>query len=364
MVCVFCVRCQVWKFRYAKSSRPSWRVFRFALKFRQYFDNICLLNLRVSHSCAAFGRIKTSRRIFLNKHFYFSILISLLIVSPNIYWQITNGLPTWNQLNELQETQLVNVESSEFLMEQVKFFSNSIFIVVAGLGSLLFFRAFRNYRFVGLSYVITLGFFILLNAKGYYAIGLYPAILAFGACWIESFFRKHKIFWRSLSIVLVIGLSIPFLAIAFPLYSPAEMSQKKELYDSFGMLEWEDGKTHHLPQDFADMLGWRELAQKTRRVYDSVASGENTLVICDNYGQAGAVTFYNEGVISAVSYNADYKNWFPELSTIQQIIYIKEKGSYAFRLPWSIGALHLSDSIKNKFSREEGTKIYFLKKTK
>ncbi|KKX47100.1 hypothetical protein L950_0228290 [Sphingobacterium sp. IITKGP-BTPF85] len=28
------------------------------------------------------------------------------------------------------------------------------------------------------------------------------------------------------------------------------------------MLTWEDGKEHQLPQDFADMLGWKELAKK------------------------------------------------------------------------------------------------------
>src|SRR5690606_19869119 len=61
--------------------------------------------------------------------------------------------------------------------------------------------------------------------------------------------------------------------------------------------------------DFADMLGWRELAAKVDRIYAQLASDQPTLVLCDNYGQAGAINYYSTQGIKAVSFNADYVNW-------------------------------------------------------
>ena len=57
------------------------------------------------------------------------------------------------------------------------------------------------------------------------------------------------------------------------------------------MLRWEDGKEYPLPQDFADMLGWKELAAKVDKAYLEFNDPAHTLVLCDNYGQAGAINF-------------------------------------------------------------------------
>lgn len=61
-----------------------------------------------------------------------------------------------------------------------------------------------------------------------------------------------------------------------------------------GMLRWEDGKDHQLPQDFADMLGWKELARKTDSLYALLPNQKETIILCDNYGQAGAINFYSK----------------------------------------------------------------------
>ncbi len=51
------------------------------------------------------------------------------------------------------------------------------------------------------------------------------------------------------------------------------------------MLTWEDGKEHPLPQDFADMLGWQELARKVDSLYDQIPRSENTLVLSTIMGR-------------------------------------------------------------------------------
>jgi hypothetical protein len=54
------------------------------------------------------------------------------------------------------------------------------------------------------------------------------------------------------------------------------------------------GERLALPQDFADMLGWEELAATTARVVATLSPAERATVVIvgDNYGQAGALERY------------------------------------------------------------------------
>jgi aminopeptidase YwaD len=42
------------------------------------------------------------------------------------------------------------------------------------------------------------------------------------------------------------------------------------------------------------MLGWRELASKVDSIYLAIADKNHTLILCDNYGQAGAINYYSK----------------------------------------------------------------------
>src|SRR5690606_41086382 len=93
------------------------------------------------------------------------------------------------------------------------------------------------------------------------------------------------------------------LQVAFPNKSPGYIAQHPENYKKFGMLRWEDGRDHPIPQDFADMLGWKEQASKVDSVHSTLSGA--TLVLCDNYGQAGAINFYTQREIRAVSFRSE-----------------------------------------------------------
>jgi 4-amino-4-deoxy-L-arabinose transferase-like glycosyltransferase len=124
------------------------------------------------------------RNIFKTKELYLAAGLALLIISPNLFWQYANGFPVIGHMNELAETQLVNVDRADFVKEQLLFFIGSIYVIVAGLIA-PFFRNLKTYRFVPLSFAFTIALFIYCRAKGYYAIGLYPVIIALGAAYLE-----------------------------------------------------------------------------------------------------------------------------------------------------------------------------------
>ena len=140
------------------------------------------------------------------------------------------------------------------------------------------------------------------------------------------------------------------------------------MYEDFGMLRWEDGKNHILPQDFADMLGWKELAQKVDSAYALVPDPENTMILCDNYGQAGAINYYSSHPnIGAVSMNADYINWIKLDKPIRYFIRVKEAEDNGREMektaPFFESGVRIGE-ITNPYAREKGTTIYLFKDVK
>ncbi len=80
-----------------------------------------------------------------------------------------------------------------------------------------------------------------------------------------------------------------------------------------------------IDQGFANMTGWKELAAKTREVYNQIPDDEkqSTLLFCDNYGFAGAINYYNRGKVpEAYSLSTDYIFWIPRYPVIRNIIWI------------------------------------------
>lgn len=313
--------------------------------------------------------LTSHRNIFTNKHVYFAILLAFLIVLPNLLWQYQNDFPTFRQLNELARTQLIHVNRFDFIKDQLLYFINSFFIILAALIGFGVYPPFRRYRVIGLTYLIAIILFIFFKAKSYYAIGLYPVLLAFGAIYISEISQVGwKKIVRPVAFILMGMMFIPFIMIGFPNKSPEQIKSQIDLYRKFGMLRWEDGEEHHLPQDFADMLGWRELAEKMDAVYDTISNQEQTIVICDNYGQAGAINYYSKYKnINAVSYNADYINWFQLDKPIINVLFVKEKDDVATELndvaPYFLTASKVS-SIENQDAREYGTAILVFQKAK
>jgi hypothetical protein len=205
--------------------------------------------------------------------------------------------------------------------------------------------------------------FTYLKAKGYYAIGLYPVLIAFGAVYLSTVCnRYHKKYLMPVFVLIVLVISIPIIMIAFPIRTPDQTKLHMAKYKDIGLLRWEDGKDHDLPQDFADMLGWRELAKKVDSAYSGLSDHEHTLVYCDNYGQAGAINYYSSFKnIRAVSLNADYIYWIPLHKPIKHVIRVKDiydKETDRSDEKKMFEKVYLFGKIENEFAREKGTSIY------
>jgi hypothetical protein len=222
----------------------------------------------------------------------------------------------------------------------------------------------KPYRFIALSYVCTLLIFLYLQGKDYYTIGLYPVLIALGCAYLDQVFIKG---WKQLLLplfaIINLFIFIYLFRFLFPVLTPEQIRADPVPFQKFGLLKWEDGKDHQLPQDFADMQGWKELATKTYNVYQQLPDTEKnkTLVIADNYGEAGAINYYNHGKINAVSMNADYIRWFPP-GTYNTIIAIKERDGVIEPVYLQLfQSVTFKDSIQNQWARERGTSVFLIK---
>jgi hypothetical protein len=301
------------------------------------------------------------RVLFTNKHFWFAVGLGILVISPNILWQYFHNFPLLLHMDELRETQLKYINKTDFIKEQMLMLLPVLFLWAGGLFWLL-----RNsdYRIIGFIYLFVITFLLLGSGKGYYALGAYPMLLAAGGLWVERNSKQRR--WIRYAVVsFILILSLPMIPILLAVQHPKEMAvfNKKMKLENLGILKWEDQHQHLLQQDFADMLGWRELAQKSESIFqrlpDSVKN--STIVYCHNYGQAGALKYYTRNDIfnkKIICSNGTFLLWIPKKLFFKNILYIGTKMPgkddavfQQFQLTTTV------DSISNPLAREYGTKI-------
>ena len=308
--------------------------------------------------------LSQQRKLFASPHTYFALGLVFILILPNIIWQYQNDFPVIRHLSTLADTQLVNVNRLDFLKEQLLFFTGSLTVLIAGLISFWTYTKHKLYKPLFWTFIFVLAIFTYLKAKNYYAIGLYPVFLVFGAVYLEELLAKGWLKYVRIPLLLLPIVTFIFMMpLVLPILSPDEVLEKKELFDELNLTRWEDGEIHHIPQDYADMLGWSELASIVDSALTMVDNKVNTLIQCDNYGQAGAINYYSRGRSNeALSMNADYIYWYPlDEMDIQHCILVKEPGYDKEELDFVVELFEnysYIGEIKNPNAREKGTKVY------
>ena len=353
--------------KYVNTEKPKWLFIAavvFAVGFLNKY-NIVFLLLGLFPAVL----ITEHRRVFTKKEFYFAALLTLLLILPNLIWQLNNDFPVIHHLKELAATQLVNVSRVDFFKDQLLYCIGALLVIFAGLFALLFYPAFKKYKLFFWAMVFTLIIFAYLKAKSYYALGLYPIYISFGSVFLSHILQNGwKKYLQPVVISMPVLFFIPMYNVLFPNKSPDYIVKNSKAYKDFGMLRWEDGKEHLLPQDFADMLGWKELAVKVDSICAGLPNLDNTLILCDNYGEAGAINYYTKNKkIKAVSFNADYINWFRLDEKITDVILVKEADdedeSRSVEIPL-FDSVYLATKRINQFAREQEVFIYVLRGAK
>jgi hypothetical protein len=346
--------------KYIQSEKTKWLYYLAVIIAAGFYNKYNLVFLLAG---LVIGFLFTDqRKIFAKPALWKAMIISLILLSPNIIWQVINHFPVFQHMKVLKHNQLDNNSSLGFLKSQIFFFLGSLPLTFGAIIAFIFFKPMKPFRFIGISFVSVITLFAFMKAKDYYAVGIYPVIIAFGSVYFDSILSKT---WRFIVFPLLIGINLFMflitLKVVYPLYTPTEIRQNAKAFERMGMLRWEDGKNHNLPQDFADMLGWHEMADKALAAFNTIPADEreNTLVICFNYGQAGALNYFNRKKMpEAYAYNTDYIYWLPRIKKIKNILLVgKNPGQ---RVTGQFKNCNLISTVENSFARESGTEIYLL----
>ncbi|MGH2563275.1 MAG: glycosyltransferase family 39 protein [Ginsengibacter sp.] len=308
------------------------------------------------------------RKIFGNKHLYYACIISLLIFLPTAIWEYNHHFPIVVHMKELTRTQLQYVSPKSFLIDQLLMNLPCVFIWLAGLYFTAFSFKGKKYRTFTWVYVFVIAILVFLHGKNYYALGVYPVLLAFGAYHLETFSADRAKAWRLVFVIVPCLVGIVFIPIALPLAKPAPLAHYYEVMHTSrtGALKWEDLRNHPLPQDFADMLGWEEMTQKMAKAYNSLDSNEkaHTFLFCDNYGEAGAVNYYRHkyNLPEVHSDNGSFLYWIPRNVHLDNLILITddhEEMQHPFVKNFKSAVV--ADSVTNKYAVEKGSLIIIFK---
>ena len=208
-----------------------------------------------------------------------------------------HGWPVMTHMTELRQQQLSQIYRLHFAEDQLAYTLPGLIIWVAGLFWLFGTKAGKPYRFAGWAVLLTLGLLAAAQGKSYYAMGVYPILFGFGAVCLERMTAARPRVWRYGLLLFSLGVGCVLDTVVLPMLPPARLAAfyaRNPVFRRLGFLRWEDQRDHALPQDFADMLSWKEMTRKVAAAYATLDAREKsqTLLFCDNYGQAGAVNYY------------------------------------------------------------------------
>lgn len=303
------------------------------------------------------------RKLMRSQYFAFGFLLGFIIILPNLIWQHTHNWPIVGHMAELRRTQLVHVNPADFLLLQVLMNVHAVIIWVWGLAYLLLARETRQFRVLGLTFVLTILILLLLRGKAYYTLGTYPLLFAAGGVAIEKCFAQRWRFLRPALLVVMLVIFLPSIPYSLPVLSLDKMAAyaaASQKYGLSGALMWEDGRVHQLPQDYADMTGWRELAEIVVRAYQGLSETEKPgcVIYADNYGQAGAIKYYGKkhGLPEPVCFNETFALWAPDSAKLGTLIYVNDE--LGEDIQHFFDEVTLVGQVNDVYFRENGVQVY------
>ncbi|MGH7070309.1 MAG: glycosyltransferase family 39 protein, partial [Acetobacteraceae bacterium] len=258
---LFWVACALIAVRIVCGASPRWWL---------AFGALAGIALENKHTMLVFGfalvaglLLSGEARVFRSKWIWIGGLVALAIFLPNVIWEARHGWPQIEVVRNAQRYKNIPISALDFLGDQVAFLNPlALPVWLGGLAWLLFTREGRPFRFLGWCYLTVLAVFLFLNGKSYYVLPAYPLILAAGGVVIERFAESPTRKWVRVALpaAIVIGglvmapFGVPFLPInTFLRYDrivPAGKIAKTE----------RDAKSVQLPQLYADMFGWHNIA--------------------------------------------------------------------------------------------------------
>ena len=264
------------------------------------------------------------RQAFRRPWLWIGAALAGALFLPYVAWQGANGWPFLEFMRNATEQKNVALSPMSYLGSQVLEQFPALPLWTAGLVYLLVSPAARRYRAIGWAYVAVLAVMLSTNAKPSYLTPAYPALFAAGGVALE---RMGAGRWArgfrtaGLAFLIVSGIAVaPFAKALLSEDTYVAYAARLGVHPESG----ERLRQGRLPQHFADMHGWPELAAAIGHVYQALPPGDRAraCVFVQNYGEAGAIDLFGPryGLPPAISGHNSYYLWGPGTCTGEVLI--------------------------------------------
>jgi hypothetical protein len=274
------------------------------------------------------GLLLTSPKLFLKKEVYFAGAIALLIFSPYLIWNIFHDFAHLEFISNATRYKYSGLSRMDFIAGQV-LLTNPLTLPVwlAGLFYFFFHKEGKKFRIIGIIYLVS---FIILflngKSKPEYLGTAYPVLFAGGGVMLEIFFSGRNLYYLKYGILLIIA-AVGFILIPFAM--PVLPVESFISYKNAIGLEPGKSESHHLnelPQFYADMFGWENMAATVSESYMKLTPEDRKKVVlfAGNYGEAGAIEYFSDTypLPPVISPHNSYWYWVTEIKQPVEIVMV------------------------------------------
>ena len=264
------------------------------------------------------------RRLLLQPGVWVAALVGAAIGLPHVLWQIAHGWPTLEFMQNATRIKMNDVSPVQFLIDQVLSMNPGAAPVwVAGL---FFGLAASRGRVLAWMYVSVFALLMLAGrSRASYLAPAYPALFALGGVAWERFTATGRVWIRPALASAVVAFGLVIMPLALPVL-PVDVFVRYE--NALGLAPRTEERLDMglLPQQYADMFGWEEMAALVGKAYDRLTPEERAHcgIFGQNYGEAGAVDLFGRrrGLPAAMSGHNSYWLWGPGSNRIDVLIII------------------------------------------
>lgn len=259
-----------------------------------------LLNkIDISWFCAGLliGLLLTSQRKHLATFWpYLSGLIALLVFLPYIIWNATHNFADLEFIRNASALKYASVTRLDLITGQI--LENgplTLPVWLAGIYFYFFTGSGNKFRLIGLIFLTTfLILFLNGHSKPEYLSPTITVLFAGGGMMVEKLTEMRYARWTrtAVPVFLLVGgiIGVPAALPILPVDTYIKYEKAMGLRPSIP-------EAHHLeelPQFYADMFGWENMARSVSKVYTSLPVDEQkrAIVFAINYGEAGAIDFF------------------------------------------------------------------------
>jgi hypothetical protein len=266
----------------------------------------------------AAGILATPHRHWLRSRWpWVAGAIALLLFMPYIIWNAAHDLAHLEFIRNATSVKYSSLSWLTFAAGQVPILNPATLpLWVCGLLVFFFSKAMRRFMLLGIVYGAA--FLVLAfngHSKSEYLAPAYGMLFAGGAVGFERFVSRRSLRWLTPVYVSVLAISGAVFAPAAIPVLPVETYIRYACALGIAPSTAEGKRLARLPQFYADMFGWENLAAVVAGVYKSLPAEEQSrcAIYCSNYGEAGAVDFFGRkyDLPGAISGHNNYWLWGP-----------------------------------------------------